>query len=420
MHQTQRWLVIAIAAAFSVPFSASAQSEPSSSPNVLGGDLTLNARLRYESVTDDAASDADALTLRSALAWRSRALFGSRSLSAIMEVENTVALDGTDYSDGETNRATALIADPPGTELNQLFIGFQSARGWRARIGRQPISFGDERFVGTVAFRQNHQSFDALSLTHDSSDDWALNYAYVANVNRIFGDAADGPVAGLLGDHKQDTHLLNAVFKGWSFGELESYAYLIGNEDFQRASMDTFGARFSGSVRPKRLTYLYTLEAASQSSRSDNPRDYSAVFTRVSGGISYKRFSVQLTQERLGSDNGSGFITPFATLHRFQGWADKFAAQTPDQGLVAQFVTIAGRWPGFRYRLQYHDFDTDVGSQNIGRELGLHVQHRVRQNLFIGIKFADYRASRSAPTLGGFDADTRRLFLSISGSVGGR
>lgn len=418
MPATLRRLIGTLAALLLVPAIGHTQSNTPAIPDFLGGKVSFDTRLRYESASDELARDANALTLRSALKWTSGPLFGNRALSGVVEVENTVALGGADYSDGESNRGTILIADPSGTELNQMFLAYRFAKGLRARIGRQPISYGDERFVGTVAFRQNHQTFDAISLNHVSSDDWALNYAYVINVNRIFGDGADDSPAGQLGDHEQNTHLLNVVFKGWPIGELETYAYLIDNKDFQRASADTYGMRFNGSVRPQRLTYLYTLEHASQHSRSDNPRDYSAKFWRASAGISYKRISFQLTQERLGSDDDTGFITPFATLHRFQGWADKFAAATPDEGLVANFLTIAGRWPGFRYRIQYHDFDTDIGSQNIGREFGLHVQHRIRQDFLVGIKYADYRADDDGLQAGGFDTDTRRLFLTVSGKFG--
>lgn len=418
MHKTKCGLTAAVAiCAFG---TGGVQADSSDGTAILGGDLTFDTRLRYERATDDVANDAEALTLRSALTWRNDGLFGSPSLVGVIELENTAALGGADYTDGQANRSTVLIADPAGTELNHGYLTYRSAGGWQATLGRQPISFGDERFVGTVAFRQNHQSYDALSLNYDGGSDWVLNYAYVANVNRIFGDDAEGPAAGLLGDHEQDTHLLNAVFSGWSSGELETYAYLIENKDFQRASTKTYGAKFSGRVRPEKLTYLYTMEVATQRSGSSNPRDYSALFWRASAGVSYKRISVQLTQERLGSDNDSGFVTPLATLHRFQGWADKFVARTPDAGLVDNFITIAGRWPGFRYRIQYHDFETDEGAQPLGREFGFHLQHRIRQGLLVGVKFADYRAHREAPETFGFDTDTQRLFLTISAKFGDR
>ncbi len=418
MHTPARRLARSLIALLAVSGAAAAADEDPADTFLGGSEVSFDARLRYESAVDDASADANALTLRSSLSWQTGPIAGARGWTGFAELENTAVLGDRDFTDGARDRGTVLIADPPGTEINQFYLAYRSPRGFAARLGRQAVSFGDERFVGSLGFRQNNQSFDAASLAFVSQNDFRLDYAYVINANRIFGDDADDRPAGQLGDHEHDTHLLNATFDGWSAGSLETYAYLIDNDDFQRASTDTYGARFSGRARPGRLTYLYTLEFAHQRSSSGNPVDYDANYWRISGGLSYKRLSVQLTQERLGSDSGSGFVTPLATLHKFQGWADKFAAGTPNDGLVANFITVAGRWPGFRYRIQYHDFDTDVGSRDIGREIGLHLQRRIRQNYLLELKYADYRAQDGAAGPGNLGTDLRRLFLSFSARFG--
>jgi len=146
---------------------------------------------------------------------------------------------------------------------------------------------GEERFVGTVAFRQNHQSFDAASLEYTGVHDLPLSYAYVTNVNRIFGDRSDDRPAGLLADHEQDTHFFNLRHEGGEVGTLEAYAYLIDNKDFQRASSDTFDLRIDGSTRSKQLSYLYALEYAQQRSRQGNTENYESNYVRVMGGLSY-------------------------------------------------------------------------------------------------------------------------------------
>ena len=380
--------------------------------------VSLDARLRYESAHDDLLADADALTLRGALTWKTGPLVPETGWTGLAQIEHTSVLSRKNYTSGAQDRGTVLIADPAGTEVNQLYLAYESPRGFAAKLGRQTISYGDERFVGSVAFRQNHQSFDAASLEYTGAGDWALNYAYVTNVNRIFGDQSDNRPAGLLGDHKQNTHLANLVYEGWSAGSVEGYAYLIDNEDFERASTDTVGLRFSGSARPKQLSYLYTLEYARQRSGGNNPRSYETSYWRLMGGLAYKRLSLQLSRERLGSDNNAGFVTPFATLHRYQGWADKFAALTPDEGVVASTLTVAGRWPGFRYRVQYHDFNTSKGSGDIGTELGLHLQYRFKLKYFVELKYADYRGQDGATGVGGLSSDSRRLFLTLSATVG--
>lgn len=418
MYTTKRWIARAAVVALAAPAAGAAENAGSEGGFFGGSELSFHGRLRYESATDELAADADALTLRSALSWRTGPIAGHRAWSGFAQVENTAVLGHRDYTDGTADRGTVMIADPPATELNQLYVSYRSPHGLLAQVGRQRIALGDERFVGAVAFRQNHQSFDALRLSYTNPEGWTAGYFYVANVNRIFGDDADGRPPGQLGDHKHDTHLLNAVYEGWPIGSLEAYAYLIDNDDFPRVSTDTYGMRFSGRVRPNRLTYLYTLEFAGQRSGAGNPVDYDTSYWRVSGGVSYKRLSVQLTQERLGSDNDNGFVTPLATLHKFQGWADKFVVLTPNEGLVDNFITVGGRWPGFRYRIQYHDFDTDVGSRDIGTEFGAALQHRIGQQYLIEFKYADYRAQDGATGPGNLDRDTRRVFLSFSAGFG--
>lgn len=417
MRSIKHWIaasLLALACQLSVGFVQASGPAPSL---LSGGEASFNARLRYEAADDSTLADADALTLRSALHLKSGPIAGNHSWRGFLELENTALLSSSDFSTGDRNRGTVVIADQPHTEANQVYLSYESPQGFQARIGRQEIIYGDERFVGSVAFRQNHQSFDAFSLGYFDGEDWALNYAYVANVNRIFGDRSNDGPPGLRGDHEQNTHLLNVVYNDLAAGELEMYGYLIDNNDFERASTDTWGVRFSGSVRPRRLTYSYTAELAHQRSGGANPADYQAWYSRIKGGLSYRRLSLTVTQERLGSDNNAGFITPFATLHRYQGWADKFVALTPNEGLVDTNLTLAGRFPGFRYRLQYHGFTTDKGSDPIGKEFGAHIQWRIKKKYLVELKFADYKADKNASNItgvGGVDTDTRRLFLSVA------
>ncbi|MFK7975711.1 MAG: alginate export family protein [Halioglobus sp.] len=421
MRSIKHQLVVSALSITFLPFASVAKGDSAGTPFIHGGEASLSNRLRYETADDSTLADADALTLRSALRLKSGPVAANPNWSALVEIENTALLSSSDFSTGARNRGTVVIADQSHTEINQLYLSYQSPRGFGARLGRQEISYGDERFVGSVSFRQNHQSFDAASLSYTNEESWALSYAYVANVNRIFGDESENGPAGLLGDHEQDTHLLNGVYSGGAFGELEAYGYLIDNKDFERASTDTWGLRFSGSVKPQRITFSYTAELANQRSADSNPADYETWYSRVKAGVSYLRLSLTLGQERLGSDNGSGFVTPFATLHRYQGWADKFVALTPNEGLIDTNLTLAGRFPGFRYRLQYNEFSTDKGSNTIGKELGAHVQWRIKQKYLVELKYADYQANKgalNATGVAGLSSDTRRLFVSIAARFG--
>jgi len=63
--------------------------------------------------------------------------------------------------------------------------------GSQARIGRQRIIFDNERFIGGVGWRQNEQTFDALSFSHTAGNGFNFTWAYIDKVKRIFGSEVD-------------------------------------------------------------------------------------------------------------------------------------------------------------------------------------------------------------------------------------
>jgi hypothetical protein len=72
-----------------------------------------------------------------------------------------------------------------------------------------------------------------------------------------------------------------------------------------------------------------------------------------------------------GRDFGS-LKTPLATLHNFNGFADKFLV-TPDRGLEDAYIAlgytctcpVTGPWTA---KAWFHDFSTDEGSDDLGEE----------------------------------------------------
>ncbi len=171
------------------------------------GDVYANFRYRYEHVDDDLAlDDANASTLRSALGYQSGELYG---FSALLEAELVNRVFSGDYREypGQPGSTAAVVADPDSTELNQGYLQYIQGDN-RLRAGRQIITYRDapfHRFMGTVLWRQNWQTHDAIGLQNTSLPHTTLSYAYIWNVNRIFGDDAP-PV---LSDFDSDSHVLN-------------------------------------------------------------------------------------------------------------------------------------------------------------------------------------------------------------------
>ncbi|MYE86264.1 MAG: hypothetical protein F4X31_08515, partial [Gammaproteobacteria bacterium] len=159
------------------------------------GEWDLNLRYRFEQADDKLNRKAKASTLRAGFTYRSAEVGG---FSALAEVEHVSTIGGETYNDGGTNDKTeyAVILDPEGTEINQAYLQFNGLPNTTLRYGRQEIFHRKtpfHRFIGTVAFRQNHQSMDGFRVQSNPNPNLAFDGGYIYNVNRIFGEDNDLP-----------------------------------------------------------------------------------------------------------------------------------------------------------------------------------------------------------------------------------
>lgn len=93
---------------------------------------------------------------------------------AFAEYEGILAIDRTDYNGGNgagpANRT--VIADPESHELNQAWLSYAAPSGLLfLKAGRQGVNLDDQRYVGTVGWRQNMQTLDAAAFTLNPTDD---------------------------------------------------------------------------------------------------------------------------------------------------------------------------------------------------------------------------------------------------------
>lgn len=355
--------------------------------------VKVNFRLRYEDVSWGGLEDSSAFTLRSRLSYQSGEFNG---FGVTAEFDDVRELDTVDYRTAPNdtqNPGTAVIADPEGTELNQAFVSYSTANT-QLRYGRQRIILDNQRFVGGVGWRQNEQTYDAFSVSNKSLADTHIFYAYVTNVNRIFGE--QNP----QGDHDQKTHLFNVSYSGLTLGKLVGYAYLIDNLSAPALASDTFGVRWSGKVNDQ---FSYNLEYAQQTDAGDNPIDYSTHYLLGEGIVGLGAVKATLGYEVLGSDDGvRGFTTPFATLHAFQGWTDRFL-DTPDNGIKNAYISLATTLGGVNLLAIFHDLKSAENSIDYGTEFGLSASKKFGPAVYTA-KYADYQSDD-------FGSDTTKFWL---------
>lgn len=363
-------------------------------------EVKLDLRYRLEGVSDDNVPDKDALasTLRTSLKLTTAPY---RHFQLVIEAENVAAvgndrlfrnLGAGSASNGVTDRP--VVADADSTELNQAYLRFDHGQT-RVTLGRQEINLGDQRFVGAVGWRQNHQSFDALSVAGEASDRVSWSYSLLGRVHRIFG-----------GSQGMTSHLANAKFDAGKAGALTAYAYLLDYDDGSAGlSTSTFGAELAGSHKlSDSRKLLYEIELASQQDFADNPNAIDAGYANLMAGYAAGKWTSKIGWESLeGSAEDGQFRTPLATLHKFNGWADKFLG-TPSDGL--EDISLSLGWKGSRRSaaMVFHDFAANEGSADYGQELDFLLTCATKAGPLIGIKVALYDADELA-------ADTEKLMI---------
>lgn len=375
-----------------------------------GGKAKLNLRYRYENVDDDAfAEEAKAGTLRTRLTLESGKF---HDFSGAIEFDNISEVVNDDFNAGEGNTPGRtmypVVADPEGTEINQLYADYTGFESTRLRVGRQRITLDNHRFVGNVGWRQNEQTYDALSGSWDR-DNVHLFYAYVDDVKRIFGE--DVPA----GHHNQDnTHLLNGRIDVAGLGSVTGYYYHIDNEDSPGFSTGTFGARLVGQQDIDSFGVRYALEFARQKEVSDNPVSYDANYYLIDAGVVLANFDFGLGWEVLGGDDdvaGKAFRTPLATLHAFNGWADKFLA-TPNAGLDDKYAKAKATFGSFSAEAIYHDFGAEDSGDDFGDEWDLVVGYQFHPRLRADLKLADFDGDS-----GSSYSDTTKFWVMVTASL---
>lgn len=380
-------------------------------PAAIGDGLTLDpivdGRLRYEHV-DTPTLDADALTMRLRAGAELR---HSSGLALLAESEATLAIDdhynAFPFAVASRQRRTgyAVIPDPQNVELNRLQVQYKSKHA-TLTVGRQRINLDDQRFVGSVGWRQNEQTFDAVR-GEASLGPVSLDATYAISQRTVFGIDA-GPRQAYGG---------HFVFlgAGTRLGPVQAkaFAYLLNYDEafFFANSSQTYGGRLTAALPLAPKTRLNL--AASYARQSDwktNPAHYAADYIAAEAGLAAHDLTATAGYEKLGSDRGHAVQTPMATLHKFNGWADLFLT-TPAAGLQDAYAGLAYRFstvkslPGLNASVTYHRFDSDVGHLRYGDEWDAAVGVKLgRTNLLA--KYADYSA-RS------FAVDTRKLWLQL-------
>ena len=336
--------ILSLASTFTTTLSASDEFTLFSNTKFNG-----EVRARYENVDveDSILKNANAYTVRATLGFETN-LLGLDGLTMKVDGTTVQSLSGTDYNGYAATDKThpykdyQTVIDPEQTRFTQAYLQYKYG-ATALKAGRQVMNLDNERFIGSVDWRQMMQSMDAITLTNSSIAGLNLTGSYIYSYATVFDERTQD----------SDSVLLNGNYKIADWLKITAYDYMLSLEKSQFAA-DTYGLALTGDVPAGIAKINYRAEYALQGDstfkttttnvKKENSASYYNLdaLANISGvlvGAGYEVLSGAETNAKGAIIDGkTAFSTPLATLHKFNGWADKFLA-TPIGGLCDASAT---------------------------------------------------------------------------------
>ena len=397
-----------------------------------GGKTNFATQYRYESVDTPvgAKTMAKAQTLGTRLGYETGDFHDFAANVQVQGVWSNKQFNDL-QTNGNNNGNLNTVNDHGGVGVNSAHLIYRGIADTTLRQGRQIIRYDDDRWVGNVDWRQNWQSFDASSITNKSIADTTIQAAYVTNVNRPSGDGAVQSNSNGIssGNAHMKSTLVNINNKSLSFADIVAYSYRLDYTNPAQAAASTGAANTFGSTDTAGLKlakegidvagykFGWVAETANQKNYKQNTTSYNARYTNINANVTVGSFgNFKIGQEVLGSDNNRSVQTPLATLFAFNGWADKFLV-TPTTGLKDSYVKYRNNASGIVYGADYHQFKSDAGSTNLGRELDLIAEKSIDKNFAVGARAARYKADAASAGSGVGNSATTQTAGANAGGV---
>ena len=364
------------------------------------GQFKLNANWRYANVDQEGKAVAKGDPVRLRFGYLSPKIF---EFQGFAEFEgNTPVFEYQHDSTRNGKTEFPVVADPQAAELNQGWLSYAGLSDSLITGGRQEINYDNQRFLGTVPWRQLEQTFDSVTVVNKTIVNSEIKIAYIWNVKTVESK-----------DIGMSSPMLNLSHTIPELGKLTAYAYLLDYSDTSANSTQSYGVRFTGKTGVREnLKAIYSAEYSYQRDYQTNPNRYNTNYMHFIGGFEmpeiawdFANLSGKVGWEQLGSDNNVGFKTPLGTNHAFNGWADKFLT-TPSLGIRDFYGILSTRIHGFKLMAIYHQYDSATGNIDYGHEIDALVVKKFSGHYTILLKYADYFAS-------GYATDTRKIWVSV-------
>jgi len=395
----------------------------------------IRPRYEYANVDKATSTSANAFTSRLHLTVTS-GLLSVEGLSATVGVQSVNNFGYTNYNLPGSNANTDsdglpydVINDPNVAMLSEASLDYTTG-GTTLHAGRSQVNLDNQRFIGTVGWRQLERSYDTVYAANNSIEGLSLLGAYV------YGFAGVGGVTTT----ESNSVLLNVKYKVADALVITAYDYMLNSptKTGPYAGNDTIGLSLTGKVDlGAKITYRAeyaiqndaTMDFRKTDATADNFKadanyfnlDLAANFSGFIAGLNYEHFS--------GSESAgtTTFNPALGTNHKFNGWADIFFVGNagPDGGLNDANLRLGYKTKGFGKLLAvYHNFQADedmaiVGATgtttNLGSEIDVVYANKIPGvNGLTGlVKYASYSAGGDETTFKNTNQDKQVAWLQL-------
>lgn len=367
--------------------------------------LRLETRIRYAYIDEgNKPRNVDVTTAR-AIAGGDVTIMPQ--LKATLEIIHSDFLPPKRFSDDPAAFTSPypLLPDPRYTGLNEAHLTWTPTPDWTARLGRQSVKVGNERFISDDNFRNVPQLFDGLLVRGSLFEGSRLSAGQFNQLRTRLGESEpmqltlmelamnplrDMSVAAYAVRHQPRARRAD-VFR---FGVADLSNWIVG------AVVD--GSYPLGDVRA-----YYILEVAQQrSARYESALN--ARYLRTGLGAGWKGWIARADHEVKGSNGGRyGFQTPLTNQYVFNGNALAFF-DAPRTGLRDTWATLRWEQGPWSMLSEYHWFRSDFGNQRYGREFDANVTYTINSQAYVRAQWARYR-----PTARGFGTDIDKVWLTM-------
>ena len=315
----------------------------------------------------------------------------------------------------ETNTLGDFRAD--GFDVHQAWAEASCPLGLTLRIGRQELAYDNHRLIGTVGWKDQARSFDAIRAAYSGKEGAVQAHLFYAKTGEQDAYEATTDAKGdlvTLSGSRQDTDLagLWARYQGLSFlrPSLSAFYDWVGPTNQNRVTVGLFvdgepvqGLSYTGEF------YYQAGRTGNESQRKDIAAFMGALALAYRAPL-WSHPSVKLWFEYLSGDDDPGddtvgtFDTLFATNHKFYGFMDYFINLPVNTGGLG-LVDIGGRLqfqpaPWLNALIDYHHFELakehSSGARTVGNEVDLALTFPVNKHLTLQGVFAVF-----VPKLGG-------------------